>query len=170
MRGVLVQDYSGLQDDRLHVATTFFDIRYRNRISAIGNAFQALTDPFNAFFVTPSPSASYAQSVINEYPASAVYNFSGQPLIPGNVAAIVDARLINVASQTARGADLSINYRLDASSSSTLLFLDGTYLDLTQVNTPQSPSQTLSGLASIRPNSGSAPGSPGSRHCGHSRG
>ena len=144
-------DYSALQDDRLRIATTFFDIRYRNRISAIGNPFEALTDPFNAFFVTPSPSASYAQSVINEYPASAVYNFSGQPLIPGNVAAIVDARETNVASQTARGADLSINYRMDANASSTLLFLDGTYLDLTQLNTPQSPSQTLSGLAFYTP-------------------
>ncbi len=144
-------DYSGLQDDRLHIATTFFDIKYRNRISAIGNAFQALTDPFNAFFVTPSPSASYAQSVINEYPASAVYNFSGQPLIPGNVAAIVDSRETNVASQTARGADLSINYRMDENASSTLLFLDATYLDLTQLNTPQSTSQTLSGLAFYPP-------------------
>ena len=144
-------DYSALQDDRLRVATTFFDIKYRNRISAIGNPFQALTDSFNAFFVTPSPSASYAQSVINGYPASAVYNFSGQPLVPANVAAIVDARETNVASQTARGADLSINYRVDANASSTLLFLDGTYLDLTQVNTPQSPSQTLSGLAFYPP-------------------
>jgi outer membrane receptor protein involved in Fe transport len=140
-------DYSGFQDDRLRVATTFFDIRYRNRISQIGNAYSALTDPFNAFFVTPSPSASYAQSVIKEYPASEVYNFSGQPLIPGNVAAIVDARETNVARQTARGADISINYRVDANAGSTLLFLDGTYLDLTQLNTPQSPSQTLSGLA-----------------------
>lgn len=144
-------DYSGLQDNRLRVATTLFDIKYKNRNSQIGNVFAALTDPLNAFFVTPSPSASFAQSVIDQYPPSDVLNFTGRPYALGDVAAIVDSRLRNVASQIARGADLSINYRVDAKASSTLFFLNGTYLDLKQINTPQSPTQTLSGLAFYPP-------------------
>jgi outer membrane receptor protein involved in Fe transport len=67
------------------------------------------------------------------------------------VVAVVDDRLVNVATQTARGADLSLAYRIEGSSSSGVLFLNGTYLDLKQQNTPQSSSQTLSGLAFYPP-------------------
>jgi outer membrane receptor protein involved in Fe transport len=49
------------------------------------------------------------------------------------------------------GADLSVNYRIDAGSANTLLFLNGTYLDLTQQNTPGSPQQTLSGFSFYPP-------------------
>jgi outer membrane receptor protein involved in Fe transport len=136
-------DYAALED-KLQVSTTFFDVKYKNRISQIGNPYAALTDPLNAFFVTPSPSASYAQSVVNEYPPSEVFNYTGGPFVPASIGSVVDARLSNVASQTARGADLSINYRIDAGSSSTLLFLNGSYLDLAQRDTPESPPQTLS--------------------------
>jgi outer membrane receptor protein involved in Fe transport len=144
-------DFAAFEDHNLQVSTTFFDVKYKNRISQIGNPFAALTDPANAFFVTPSPSAGYAQSVVNEYLPNEVYNYTGGPFVPGSIVAVVDARLSNVASQSARGADLSINYRIDAESSSTLLFLNGSYLDLVQRDTPESPPQTLSGLAFYPP-------------------
>jgi hypothetical protein len=111
----------------------------------------ALTDPLNAFFVTPSPSSSLAQSVYDSYPPSRVFNGTRTPFNPNRIGAIVDDRVVNVASQTARGADLSINYKIGAASNSGLLFFNGTYLDLIQQNTPQSPQQTLSGLAFYPP-------------------
>ena len=49
--------------------------------------------------------------------------------------------------QTARGIDLTGNYKFGTSSNGALLFVNGTYLELTQQNTPQSPKETLSGLA-----------------------
>lgn len=140
-------DYSLTPDNRLQLSTTLFEINYKNRISQIGDPYSALMNPLDSFFITPSPSASYAQSVVDEYPPYAVYNATGAPFVPGNILAVVDARLVNVASQIVRGVDLNMDYRIDTTSSSTLIFVNGTYLDLTQRNTPQSPSQKLSGLA-----------------------
>jgi iron complex outermembrane recepter protein len=144
-------DYSPANIEGLALSTTAFDIKYANRISQIANPFTALTDPLNQFFVTPSLSAGFAQSVYNSYPANNIFNETGAPFDPGSITAIVDTRLINVASQTARGADLSANYRIGSATSGALLFFNGTYLDLTQQNTPNSPSQTLSGLAFYPP-------------------
>lgn len=140
-------DYSPAESG-LHVSTTLFDIKYTSRILSIANAYTALTDPLNAFFVTPSPSASLAQSVYDAYPPGQVFNQSSDtPFDPSKIGAIVDARMVNVASQTARGTDLSINYKLGAESNAGMLFFNGTYLDLTQQYTPQALKQTLSGLA-----------------------
>ncbi len=49
--------------------------------------------------------------------------------------------MVNVASQLVRGVDLSVDYKMGTESNSRLLFLNGTYLDLAQQNTPQSPEQ-----------------------------
>jgi len=140
-------DYSSPERGGLQVSTTFFDIKYTNRILSLANPYTALTDPLNAFFVTPSPSASVAQSVYDSYPSSEVFNETGAPFDPSKIAAIVDNRQVNVASQTARGADLNIGYKNGAGSNDGRLCLNGTYLDLTQRNSPQAPQQTLSGLA-----------------------
>lgn len=144
-------DYSSESDARLQVSGTLFDIKYRNRLSSIGSPFAALIDPSYAFYVTPSPSAGYAQSVVNEYPAGAFINETGAPFVPGNVVAVVDTRIVNVATQTVRGADLSANYRVDAGPGNTFLFLNAAYLDLTERDTPQSQLHTLSGLAFYPP-------------------
>jgi outer membrane receptor protein involved in Fe transport len=140
-------DFSPEQAKNLMLSSTFFDIHYKNRISQIDNPFAALTEPLDAFFVTPSPSAGYAQSVVSGYAPSEVFNETGSPLIPGTINAIVDDRLVNVATQTARGVDLSAAYVIDGTMGKTMLFFDGTYLDLTQKNVPESPEQTLSGLS-----------------------
>jgi outer membrane receptor protein involved in Fe transport len=144
-------DYSDPALNSPQLSATVFDIQYKNRISQIGNLYAALTDPLNAFFVTPSPSTALAQSVFNAYPPSQIFNVTGAPFSPGSIAAVVDSRLVNVASQTARGADINVGYRIDAALGGTFLFLNGTYLDLTQRDTPQSPEQTLSGLAFYPP-------------------
>jgi iron complex outermembrane receptor protein len=144
-------DYASPELSGLQLSTTFFHVRYTNRIASIPNIFTALTDPVNASFVTPSPSLGLVESVYNSYPPSRIFNETGAPFDPHSIGAIVDDRMVNVASQTARGADLSINYKIGAASNSALLFLNGTYLDLTQKNTPQSPNQTLSALAFYPP-------------------
>jgi iron complex outermembrane recepter protein len=140
-------DYSPAEIAGLRVSTTAFDIKYTNRISQISNVFTALTDPLNSFFVTPVQSAGVAQSLYDSYPPMNIFNLSGAPFDASRITSIVDFRLVNVSRQTARGADLSVDYRLGAESSGVLLFFNGTFLDLTQQDTPQSPSQTLSGLA-----------------------
>jgi len=144
-------DYSPPELVGLQTSATFFDISYTNRITPIANLYSALTDPLNAFFVTPSPSAGLSQSVYDGYPPSHVFNETGAPFDPNGIGAIVDSRVVNVASQSARGADLSINYKMGTGSNNGLLFFNGTYLDLAQQNTPQSPEQTLSGLAFYPP-------------------
>jgi outer membrane receptor protein involved in Fe transport len=140
-------DYSPPQVGGLQLSATAFNIKYINRISQISNPYAALSDPLDAPFITASPSASLAQSVYDSYPPREIYNESGAPFSPSNIGAILDARQVNVSRQTARGADASISYRIGATSSIALLFFNGTYLKLTQQNTPQSPQQTLSGLA-----------------------
>jgi iron complex outermembrane recepter protein len=140
-------DYSPA-DSGLQVSTTFFDIKYTNRISSDTNPYAAVTDPLNAFFITLSPSPSLAQSVYDSYPPSHVFNETqtGAPFDASKIGAILDDRQVNVASQTARGADLNVDYKVAAGSNSGLLFLNGTYLDLTQRDIPQAPQQSLSGL------------------------
>jgi iron complex outermembrane recepter protein len=144
-------DYFSPELGGLQVSTTFFDIKYTNRILSIANPYTALTDPLNAFFVTPSPSPALAQSIYDGYPPNLVFNGASAPFDANKIGAIVDDRVVNAASQTARGADLSINYRIGAESNSGLLFFNGTYLDLTQQNIRQSPRQSLSGLAFYPP-------------------
>jgi outer membrane receptor protein involved in Fe transport len=140
-------DFSPPVLNGLQVSTTLFGIRYGNRISSIANPFAAVTDPLNAFFVTLSPSSGLAQSLYDSYPSSQVFNETGAPFDSSKIGAIVDARMLNVASQTVRGADLNLAFHVGAGSNSGLLFLNGTFLDLREKDTPQAPEQTQSGLA-----------------------
>lgn len=140
-------DYSPPDADGLQFSTTVFDIKYTNRISQIANPFAALTDPLNAFFVVRSPSVSLAQSTYDAYPPNEIFNVTGGPFNINSTAAILEYRLVNVARQTARGADLTVNYKMGTDSNGVVLSANAAYLDLMQRNTPQSPTQTLSGLA-----------------------
>jgi iron complex outermembrane recepter protein len=134
-------------DANLQLSTTLFDVQYNNRLTLMPNPFAALSDPLEAAFVLRSPSIGLAQSIYNSYPADEIVNITGGPFNPSTIAAIVDYRLINVSRQTARGADLTANYKIGADSSGTTLFANAAYLDLTERDTPQASTQTLSGLA-----------------------
>jgi iron complex outermembrane recepter protein len=144
-------DYSDPAVNGFQVSATAFQIKYKNRISQIGNPYATYTDPTNAFFITPSTSAGFAQSVVNEYPPNQVFNETGGPFNPGSIVAVVDGRLVNVARQTAQGEDVNASYKIDTGAGIALLFLNGTFLDLTQQDTPQSPEQTLTGIAFYPP-------------------
>jgi iron complex outermembrane recepter protein len=144
-------DYSDPAVDGFQVSATAFQIKYKNRISQIGNPYATYTDPANAFFITPSTSAGFAQSVVNEYPPNQVFNETGAPFNPGSIVAVVDGRLVNVARQTTRGGDVNAGYKMDTGLGTVRLFLNGTILNLTQQDTPQSPEQTLTGIAFYPP-------------------
>jgi iron complex outermembrane recepter protein len=143
-------DFSS-SDNRLKASSSLFEVKYHNRITKIGNPFAAFTDPNDRFFVTPSPSADFAQAVIDSYPPNAVFNLTGAALDPATVKAVVEYRLVNLAQQTARGIDANLNYRIDIAPASTLFFLNAAYLDLMQQNSPAAASETLSGLAFYPP-------------------
>jgi outer membrane receptor protein involved in Fe transport len=140
-------DYSPPAASGLRLSTTVFDIKYSNRISQIGNPYAALTDPLNASFVTRSPPTSVAQSIYDAYPSNEIFNLTGAPFSVGSTAAIVEYQLVNVSRQTARGADLTVSYKIGTDSNGATLFANGSYLDLTQQDTPIAPTETLSGLA-----------------------
>jgi iron complex outermembrane recepter protein len=131
----------------LELSATFFDIRYDNRLILLPNPFAALSDPLEAAFVIRSPSAGLVQSLYNAYPPDEIVNVTGSPFNASTIAAIVDYRLINISRQTARGADLTANYKIGTVSNGGALFANVAYLDLTEQDTPQVPTQTLSGLA-----------------------
>jgi iron complex outermembrane receptor protein len=144
-------DYSDPAVNGFQVSATAFQIKYRNRISQITTPYAAYTDPANRFFITPSSSAGFAQSVFNGYPPNQVFNETGSPFNPGSIVAVVDGRLVNVARQTTQGEDINAGYKIDTGAGTALLFLSGTFLDLTQQDTPQSPEQTLTGIAFYPP-------------------
>ena len=144
-------DFSPEWLDDMRLAVTAFDISYKNRITQLGNFYAALSDPIYAAFVTPSPSAAYAQALVNQYSPSQFYNYAGGAFSPQNISAVVDYRMVNVARQIARGVDLTGNYSLDAVVGTADFFLNGAYMDLKQQDTPTSPTQTLSGLAYYTP-------------------
>jgi iron complex outermembrane recepter protein len=140
-------DYSPPAADGVQLSTTVFDIKYTHRISQIANPFAALTDPLSAFFVTRSPSSTLAHSVYDAYPPNEIFNATGGPFNIDSTAAILEYRLVNVARQTVRGIDLTASYKIGTDSNGAALFVNSAYLDLVQQNTPQSPTQSLSGLA-----------------------
>jgi iron complex outermembrane receptor protein len=140
-------DYAPSTTSGLLLSATGFDIKYSNRIAQVGNPYAALTDPLNAFFVTRSPSPAQVQALYNSYPPADVFNETGNPYDPDTTVAIVDYRVLNVSRQTVRGADVTASYKIGSDSAGALLFFNGSYLDLQQQDTPQSPTETLTGLA-----------------------
>jgi iron complex outermembrane receptor protein len=131
----------------LLISATGFDIKYSNRIAQLGNPYAALTDPVNAYFVTRAPGAAQAQALYNSYPPADVFSDLNSPFDANSIAAIVDYRVLNVSRQTVYGADFTASYRIGTDSAGALLFFNGSYLDLQQQDTPQSPTETLAGLA-----------------------
>lgn len=143
-------DFSPEQLDKLRLSVTAFEIRYKNRITQISNPYAALSGPVYAAFVTTPLAAGYAQALVNQYPANEIYSYV-DTFSPQNVTAVVDDRMINVARQTARGIDLTGTYSLDVGVGTAAVFFNGAYMDLTQQDTPTSPTRTLSGLAFYTP-------------------
>jgi iron complex outermembrane receptor protein len=130
----------------LHVAGTYYDIAYINRISQIPTFFSALTDPLSAPFVTRSPSLAYQQTLI----AAAGPNFTngtGVPYDPESVAAVVNDKMVNIARQDVTGVDLSADYKRPTSGGVLDVFANASFLDLRQKTVPTAPETEISGQA-----------------------
>jgi outer membrane cobalamin receptor len=128
----------------LRLSTTYFHIRYEDRIAQIPNLFAAFINPENAVFVSPPPSAAEQASLIAAS-ATGLQNFTGAPYNPQNVQATVDFRNTNVSSERARGVDALIEYTTAVGADNLILNASGTYLDLEQKFTSTSPVVQLSG-------------------------
>ncbi len=139
-------DYDSELIKGLHVAGTYYDIAYINRIGQIPTFYSALTDPLNAPFVTRSPSPAYQQSLIN---AAGPYftNGTGAPYDPAEVAAVVNDRMVNIARQDITGVDLAIDYKRPIPHGSLDVFANAAYLDLRQQTVPSAPEVEISGEA-----------------------
>jgi iron complex outermembrane recepter protein len=136
--------------DKLRVNGTYFNTAYSDVITEpIVDLSPALLDPQLAPLITLNPSVPAQEAVING--ASAVYDISGKPFIPGQTAALIDDRHANVASQTATGGDLLASYRVEVSAGLFTPFFNGSVLSLRQRLTNASAVQTISGLVFYPP-------------------
>lgn len=119
----------------LEAELTVFRIDFTDRVlQAIsgGGVLQALSNPIHAEFVEFAPAASEVAAAIASAPSFS--NFSGVPVNPANVVAIIEARNINVARQAVRGVDLSSSYRLDVGAGRLAIRGSASWLDSTRQN------------------------------------
>jgi iron complex outermembrane receptor protein len=127
----------------LSVSTTYFNIRFRDRIQAPIFDLNILNEPSMSAFITRNPSADLVSATCG----GGVYI----PGIPGSTtcsqfmpSAIVDLRSQNLASVTTSGIDLNAAYEHGWRPGTLRLRLDGTYLlDFTQQALPGSPEEQL---------------------------
>jgi iron complex outermembrane receptor protein len=143
-------DYQPPEMRTLRLSATYFNIRYKNRITQpITDPTTALIDPDFAPLVTPNPSPALQQGIIGG--ANPFYNATGAPYNPALVSAIVDDRYRNVSEQLARGVDIRLKSSLDSDLGQFTPFLNGSYVQLRQKLTDTSPEQTISGLVYYPP-------------------
>lgn len=126
------------------LGVTYYDIHYTNRVESLANYGTALTDPAYAALVIRDPSAALQQDVIES--ATKFNNFSGQPYIPSDIAALVDARSVNIAEQHLNGIDLLGTSKHASPLGNFDTFVNGSYLQLRERVTATSPEQELAGV------------------------
>lgn len=128
----------------LDMELTFFNVDYTNRVvQPITSYTQALSNPIYASFFDYSPTAEDQAVLLAS--ASTLYNFSGAPYDPDNVAAILYAQYVNVAKQRIRGIDLSGSYRFDLGNGQMSIRGSTSWLDSSQKTTPAQASYDISG-------------------------
>ncbi|MBO9669552.1 MAG: TonB-dependent receptor [Sphingobium sp.] len=105
---------------RPHLSLTYYSYRYRDRINSPGFAGSFLFNPtLYAPYIVLSPTAQQVQDLLAS-PRTSLTDIA-PPLVPANVAAIIDARDQNLSRQVTEGVDLSASGRV---------FLPGSTLDL----------------------------------------
>ena len=128
----------------LTLTASYFHILYLDRVQQLPAIQVALTTPADAPLVVRNPSPAVQQALIT---ASALgfRNYTSSPYDPATVAAIIDDRYLNVASQRIDGGDLGGKYVLNGSQGVLELFLDATLLTIEQRQTASAPSVILTG-------------------------
>ena len=137
-------------ETQLRISATYFHISYSNRIiEAITDPTAVLLDPTFAPLITVNPSAAAQESLING--ASIVSNVTSAPFNPSATGAIIDDRFVNLAEQTATGADLRATYAIESSAGTFSPFFNGNVLSLRQQLTSAGSVETISGLVFYPP-------------------
>lgn len=96
----------------LKISGSYFHIRYRNRVGTpMSSILGALSNPLYSAFVQSDPSST-AIDALSSAALFGLENYTGRPYDPASVIAIIDNRLQNISTQSARGFDLALNYRL----------------------------------------------------------
>jgi len=124
---------------------SYFDIRYHDRVQSLDNYRTALIDPEYAPLVTRDPPVMLQESIISEV-NGAFYNLSGRPYVPTTVAALIDARSLNIANQHLSGVDLLARYKRDSRIGALEAFANASYLQFRERITPASPEVELAGV------------------------
>lgn len=119
--------------DGLTLKASYFDINYRDRISApITDILSALGNSAYTTFITLHPTVKRVDDIVASLPQPAT-NATGRPFEPSDVGAIIDARLRNTARERARGVDLAADYRVTLGEHQRLqVSASATYLDAKQ--------------------------------------
>lgn len=100
----------------LRASGTYYAIRFTNRIALPSDQVAVIGDPALAPIVTLDPDAGFVTSLLAG--ANQVLDFSGPGFTnggaePGDVVAVVDARVSNTAATRTSGLDLLLDYAFD---------------------------------------------------------
>ena len=107
----------------LNISLTYFNIKFKNRITDPGGGLNGFTDPKFAPLVTRNPDAALITLL------TSVPNFNNfSPFDPADTKIIFDRRLRNLSTVDTSGLDFSLSYGFDTGSSSWNLTFNGTYL------------------------------------------
>ncbi|MVZ98155.1 TonB-dependent receptor [Sphingorhabdus sp. IMCC26285] len=130
----------------LTVSATYYDIRYRDRVvrPIAGSIAAAFRNPGFATLIDFSPTASELSALIAGAQIG-LQNFTGRAYNPANVIAFIDNRNINVAAQTIRGLDARLSWNGELGRGRLGLDVDASWLESSQLLTPELPVVQLSG-------------------------
>lgn len=131
----------------LTFSATWYDIRFRDRVvrPLAGSIALAFRDPGYATLVDLSPDPSAFPDLIAGS-LSGLENFSGLPYDPARVVAYFDNRDRNVAEWSIDGLDARLSWARSFRNGDSLAFdLAGSYLDSSQLLTPELPAVQLAG-------------------------
>jgi outer membrane receptor protein involved in Fe transport len=127
----------------LEAELTWFDVDYTDRVvQPITDYSRAIGNPDYVQFISYAPTPQAVQNAIG---SAAFYNFTGLPYDPTNVAAILYNQFVNVASQHAKGLDLSASNHFDLGTGSLTVQGSATWLDSTQQNSAIQPPYDVAG-------------------------
>ena len=128
------------------LSVSYFNVDYIDRITTpLSSTVGALTNPLYAILVTRNPSLAVIDAFIQSA-TTGLQNLTGAPFNPSNVAAILDIRNRNVASQAYEGVDISARYRRDGIvGGAVTLSGSAAYLKSEQQLTIGAPSVALAG-------------------------
>lgn len=128
----------------LEAELTWFDVDYTSRVvQPITDYSRAIGNPDYVQFIDYVPTPQAIQNAIAS--SAAFYNFTGLPYDPNNVAAILYNQYVNVASQRARGLDLSASDHFDLGAGRLTVRGSAAWLDSTQQNSAMQAPYDVSG-------------------------